>query len=80
MDVFMSSLTHHLFILMEYGGCRVIMLITFYVAKGERSHIDCPPDYLGGYWPVGQSMQIYQNNVEMNWSSIQPTGFGIYFL
>lgn len=39
MDVFMSSLTHHLFILMEYGGCRVIMLITFYVAKGERSHI-----------------------------------------
>ena len=41
---------------------------------------DCPPDYLGGYWPIGQSMQIYQNTVEMNWSSTQPTGFGIYFL
>ena len=41
---------------------------------------DCPPDYLGGYWPIGRSMQIYQNTVEMNWSSTQPTGFGIYFL
>ena len=33
-----------------------------------------------GYWPIGWSMQIYQNTVEMNWSSTQPTGFGIYFL
>ena len=46
----------------------------------ERNVMDCPPDYLGGYWPIGQSMQIYQNTVEMNWSSTQPTGFGIYFL